>query len=79
MIAKTYKCHRAKEWIKFLEEVDKQVPLMAEPGELGGEPHALQIHIIADNYATHKTRPFSDGWQCTRGSMFISRRPVRPG
>jgi hypothetical protein len=28
VIAKTYKCHRAKEWIKFLEEIDKQVVLV---------------------------------------------------
>jgi DDE superfamily endonuclease len=55
VIAKTYKCHRSQEWIEFLEEIDKQVPLLAESGEPGGGPHALQIHIVADNYATHKT------------------------
>jgi transposase/transcriptional regulator with XRE-family HTH domain len=55
VIAKTYKSHRAKEWVKFLEEIDKQVPQLAEPDEPGGEPHVLQIHIVADNYATHKT------------------------
>jgi len=55
VIAKTCKNHRAKEWIKFLEEIDKQVPQLAEPDEPGGEPHVLQIHIVADNYATHKT------------------------
>jgi transposase/transcriptional regulator with XRE-family HTH domain/transposase-like protein len=55
VIAKTYKCHRAKEWIKFLEEIDKQVPQLAGPDEPGGEPHVLHIHIVADNYATHKT------------------------
>ena len=32
VIAKTYKCHRAKEWIKFLEEIDKQVPQLARTG-----------------------------------------------
>lgn len=55
VIAKTYKSHRAKEWIKFLEGVDKQVPRLTEPDEPGGEPHVLQIHVVADNYATHKT------------------------
>jgi len=55
VIAKTYKCHRATEWIRFLEEIDKQVPQLAEPDEPGGVPHALEIHIVADNYATHKT------------------------
>ena len=55
VIAKTYKSHRAKEWIKFLEEIDKQVPQLAEPDEPDGEPHVLRIHVVADNYATHKT------------------------
>lgn len=55
VIAKTYKNHRAKEWIKFLEEIDKQVPQLAGADEPGSEPHVLEIHIIADNYATHKT------------------------
>ena len=61
VIAKTYKSHRAKEWINFLEEVDKQVPRLTEPDEPGGEPHVLQIHIVADNYATHKT-PLVQQW-----------------
>jgi len=55
VIAKTYKQHRSAEWIKFLEKIDKQVPQLTEPGQPGGEPCVLQIHIIADNYATHKT------------------------
>ena len=55
VIAETYKQHRSAEWIKFLEKIDKQVPQLAEPDEPGGEPHVLEIHIIADNYATHKT------------------------
>ena len=55
VIAETCKSHRAKEWIKFLEQTGKQVPQLAEPDEPGGEPHVLEIHIVADNYATHKT------------------------
>lgn len=55
VIAKTYKKHRAKEWINFLEEIDKNVPQLAEPDEPGGQAHVLEIHIIADNYSTHKT------------------------
>jgi transposase len=62
VIAKTYKCHRAKEWIKFLEEVDKQVPRLTGPDEPGGEPHVVQIHIVADNYATHKTPAVQQWW-----------------
>lgn len=34
--------HRHQEWIKFLRMIDKQVPT------------SLDIHVIADNYSTHK-------------------------
>jgi hypothetical protein len=42
---KCYKRHRQQEFLKFLKEIDAQVE--REPG--------VQIHIIMDNYATHKT------------------------
>ena len=35
--------HRHQEWLKFLKTIDRQVP------------KDLQIHLICDNYATHKT------------------------
>jgi len=63
VISKTYKNHRATEWLKFLEEIDKQVPQLAAPDEPGGEPHhVLQIHIVADNYATHKIQDTRARW-----------------
>jgi len=34
--------HRHQEWVKFLKTIDRQVP------------KDLQIHLICDNYATHK-------------------------
>jgi transposase len=34
--------HRHQEWLKFLKTIDRQVP------------KDLQIHLILDNYATHK-------------------------
>ena len=34
--------HRHQEWIKFLNQIDQQTPL------------ELDLHLIADNYATHK-------------------------
>jgi transposase len=43
VIAATYRQHRAKEWIKFLDQIDKHVPA------------DLDVHIVCDNYATHKT------------------------
>jgi transposase len=43
VIGKCYKRHRAAEFLDFLKQVDRQVP------------PDLDIHIIMDNYATHKT------------------------
>ena len=45
VIGKCYKRHRQQEFLKFLKEVDARV--VREPG--------VQIHIIMDNYGTHKT------------------------
>jgi len=43
VIGKCYKRHRATEFLDFLKQIDAQVP------------NDLDIHIIMDNYATHKT------------------------
>lgn len=43
VIGKCYKRHRAAEFLDFLKQVDRQVP------------PDLDIHVIMDNYATHKT------------------------
>jgi transposase len=43
VIGKCYKRHRATEFLDFLKQIDAQVP------------PDLDIHIIMDNYATHKT------------------------
>ncbi len=75
VIAKTYKNHRAKEWIKFLQEIGKQVPQLTEPDEPGGEPHVLQIHIVADNYATHKT-PAVQEWLAKHPRFHIHFTPA---
>jgi transposase len=45
VIGKCYRRHRASEFLKFLNEIDAQ--LVREPG--------VEIHIVLDNYATHKT------------------------
>jgi transposase len=37
--------HRHQEWLKFLRTIDREVP------------KDLAIHLILDNYATHKTEP----------------------
>jgi transposase len=43
VIGKCYKRHRAAEFLDFLKQIDSCVP------------QELDIHIIMDNYATHKT------------------------
>jgi transposase len=45
VIGKCFKRHRSQEFLKFLKEIDAQV--VREPG--------VQIHLIMDNYGTHKT------------------------
>jgi transposase len=45
VIGKCYRRHRAREFLKFLDEIDAQIA--REPG--------VKIHIVLDNYATHKT------------------------
>lgn len=43
VIGKTYRRHRAIEFRKFLDEIDRSVP------------KDLNVHLVMDNYATHKT------------------------
>ncbi len=43
VIGKTFRRHRSKEFCKFLDAVDEAVPAN------------LDVHLVMDNYATHKT------------------------
>jgi transposase len=43
VIAECMPRHRQREWIRFLNRIDQHTP------------QAFDIHLIADNYATHKT------------------------
>ncbi len=43
VIGKCFRQHRAKEFLRFLREIDSNVP------------SELDVHLILDNYATHKT------------------------
>jgi len=45
VLGKCFKRHRHQEFLKFLEEIDANVP--KRPG--------VEIHIVMDNYGTHKT------------------------
>ena len=49
VISQLHRRHRATEFKKFLTTIDKRVP------------EGLDIHIVADNYATHKT-PAIKAW-----------------
>jgi transposase len=41
--------HRHQEWLKFLRQIDRETP------------PELELHLIADNYATHK-HPKVEAW-----------------
>jgi len=54
VIGKCYPRHRTVEFIKFLRHIDQSVP------------RELDIHLITDNYATHKSPPVK---------AFLAKRP----
>lgn len=67
VITALHRRHRAAEFKKFLIRIDKEVPAH------------LQVHLIVDNYGTHKPRRSRPGWPDTRGSSCTSPRPAPPG
>ena len=48
VIGKTYRSHRSIEFKKFLQLMDKEIP------------KDLDVHVICDNYGTHKTKLIKD-------------------
>jgi transposase len=63
VIGKCYKRHRAAEFLNFLKEVDAQVPA------------GLDVHIVMDNYATHKT-PKIKAWLARRPHYHVHFTPT---
>jgi|TARA_Y100000294_G_C8524171_1_gene324207 transposase len=63
VIGKCYKRHRAKEFLDFLKEIDARVP------------DDLDIHIVMDNYATHKT-PKIKAWLARRPHYHVHFTPT---
>ena len=59
--------HRHQEWIKFLNFIKRH------------SPTDKAIHIICDNYATHKHPRSSPGSHATLAFTCISRQPAHPG
>jgi transposase len=63
IIGKCYKRHRAVEFLKFLKEIDAQIP------------EGLDVHIVMDNYATHKT-PKIKAWLARRPHDHVHFTPT---
>ena len=63
VIGKCYKRHRSKEFLDFLKEIDAKVP------------DDLDIHIVMDNYATHKT-PAVRKWLARRPRYHVHFTPT---
>ena len=63
VIGKCYKRHRAAEFKKFLNEIERHVP------------DDLDIHIVMDNYATHKTPAIRD-WFAKRPRWHVHFTPT---
>ena len=63
VIGKCYRRHRAREFLDFLKEIDRRVP------------EGLDIHIVMDNYATHKTAAVK-AWLARRAHWHIHFTPT---
>jgi transposase len=63
IIGKTYRRHRAEEFLKFLRVIDCEVP------------KDLDVHLILDNYATHKTEKVR-GWLARRPRFHVHFTPT---
>lgn len=63
VIGKCYRRHRSREFLDFLKEIDASVP------------DDLDIHIVMDNYATHKT-PAVQRWLARRPHYHVHFTPT---
>ena len=63
VIGKCYRRHRAREFLDFLKEIDRRVP------------ERLDVHIVMDNYATHKTAAVK-AWLARRVHWHIHFTPT---
>ncbi|TMJ89810.1 MAG: IS630 family transposase [Alphaproteobacteria bacterium] len=63
VIGKCYKRHRAAEFLDFLKQIDAQAP------------HGLDVHIVMDNYATHKTAAIK-AWLMRRPHYHVHFTPT---
>ena len=63
VIGKCYRRHRAREFLDFLKVIDRNVP------------DRLDIHIVMDNYATHKTAAVK-AWLARRPHWHVHFTPT---
>ena len=63
VIGKCFQRHRAAEFLKFLKEIEANVP------------KDLDVHIVLDNYATHKT-PAIKRWLAKRPEIHLHFTPT---
>jgi transposase len=63
LIAQTHRRHRATEFRKFLDRIDASVP------------PELDVHLVLDNYATHKT-PLIWAWLAKRPRFHVHFTPT---
>jgi transposase len=63
VIGKCYPRHRAAEFRKFLDEIEANVP------------RDLDVHLVMDNYATHKTKLIRD-WLARRPRWHVHLTPT---
>ena len=63
VIGKCYSRHRASEFRKFLDEIEAAVPA------------GLDVHLVMDNYATHKT-PLIRNWLAKRPRWHVHLTPT---
>ena len=63
VLGKCYKRHRSREFLAFLREIDAQVP------------EGLDVHLVMDNYATHKT-PAVRNWLAKRPRWYVHFTPT---
>ncbi len=63
VIGKCYKRHRATEFLDFLKELDRRLA------------HGQDVHLVMDNYATHKT-PRVKAWLARRPHWHVHFTPT---
>ena len=65
VISELHRRHRQQESLKLLKKLDKNVP------------SGLGVHLVCDNYGTHRIRRSRTGWPGTPASPCTSPRPDR--